>query len=261
MRIGFITVLLPATIGTVSLYAADKTRVDVYISGRDDSPILLGPAKPMPSAIFEKIGVRLNWHDGELRPAGGAGRGAAVLLAFGIRTVEHAPESATSGALASAQILGPSGTEIIIYKDRVLRFLADHPTLSGVAAGYVLAHGLTHAMQGAGRHSESGILKARWSSGDCKGQSERCLCGLEHVCELRRSIGQSDISADTSRIGGPKRRRRERSYRSSQVGLVRAFPEWILASRFNYSDLLGQVHRKTEAQRLKNSRAADFFTE
>ena len=63
---------------------------------------------------------------------------------------------------------GSSGTEITVYKDRLQRFLAGRTSLGGVAAGYVLAHDLAHAMQGAARHSESGILKPNWSSEDCQ---------------------------------------------------------------------------------------------
>jgi len=131
--------------------------VDVYFCGRDGSSLLLGSGKPLAAAIFQKIGIHINWHTGEL-PAG--------LRAFGIRTLEQAPKSATSGALASTRLEGWSGTEIAIYKDRVQRFLDDHSNLAAVAAGYILAHELAHAMQGAPRHSESGILKAQWSNDD-----------------------------------------------------------------------------------------------
>jgi len=43
--------------------------------------------------------------------------------------------------------VGASGTEITVYKDRLHRFLADHASLRGVAAGYVLAHALEHVMK------------------------------------------------------------------------------------------------------------------
>jgi hypothetical protein len=131
--------------------------VDVYINGHDDSAQLLGPGTPLASAIFGKIGVRVIWHTGELQ----AGQNA-----FGIRTVEHAPESATAEALASARVLSSSGAEITIYKDRVRRLLDAHRSLAGVAVGYVLAHELAHVMQGVARHSESGILKAHWTDQD-----------------------------------------------------------------------------------------------
>jgi hypothetical protein len=62
--------------------------------------------------------------------------------------------------------VGSSETEITVYKDRVRRFLDNHSNLAQVAAGYILAHELAHAMQGVARHSDSGILKAQWSSED-----------------------------------------------------------------------------------------------
>ena len=96
-----------------------------------------------------------------------ARRDASVPV-FAIRTVEHPLESATSGALASARIVGSTGTEIVVYKDRLQSFLADHESLVGAAAGYVLAHELAHVMQGVARHSESGIMKANWSRDDRK---------------------------------------------------------------------------------------------
>jgi hypothetical protein len=59
-----------------------------------------------------------------------------------------------------------AAVEITVYKDRIRRFLDGHASLKGVAAGYVLAHELAHAMQGVARHSESGIMKAQWSGED-----------------------------------------------------------------------------------------------
>jgi hypothetical protein len=171
MRSQLTTVVLLAAIGGGGMYAAEKTHAvvyvsDVYISDRDASAQLLGPGKVLATGIFGKIGVRLNWRAGELPAAKSAAGNESAQRAFGIRTVEHAPESATQGALAAARILGSSGTEITVYKDRVQRFLGNHRNLAGAAVGYVLAHELAHVMQGVGRHSESGILKAQWSNAD-----------------------------------------------------------------------------------------------
>jgi hypothetical protein len=174
MRSQFITVVLLAAIGSGSIYAAEKTRTvvyvsDVYLSNRDDSSELLGPGKVVASAIFAKVGVHLHWRSGELPATLSAAGNGAIQKVFGIRTLEHAPESATADALASARIVGSSGTEITVYKDRLQRFLDNHRSLAGVAgvgAGYVLAHELAHVMQGVARHSESGVLKAHWSNYD-----------------------------------------------------------------------------------------------
>jgi hypothetical protein len=163
MNIQLTTVVLLAAMDGGSIYAAEKTRVDVYINDRDDSAQLVGSAKVLASGIFDQIGVRLVWHNGELPAANSASQPV-----FAIRTLEHPLESATSTALASARIVGSAGTEITIYKDRLQRFLADHGSVAGVAAGYVLAHELAHVMQGVARHSESGILKANWSREDCQ---------------------------------------------------------------------------------------------
>src|ERR1700691_4899130 len=168
MRSQLTTVVLLAVFGG-SMYAAEKTRVDVYLNNRDDSSELLGPGKIVASGIFEKVGVHLNWRAGELPATQSAAGNGALQKAFGIRTLEHAPESATADALASARIVGSSGTEITVYKDRLQRFLDNHRSLAGVAgggAGYVLAHELAHVMQGVARHSESGVLKAHWSNYD-----------------------------------------------------------------------------------------------
>lgn len=149
--------------------------VDVYVNDRDDSALLLGPGIPTASDLFKKIGIRIYWHVGELQ-VGQSG--------FGIRATVHAPKSATSEALATFDLLGAPGVEITVYKDRVRRFLEDHPSLAGAGAGYVLAHELAHAMQGVARHSESGILKAHWSTEDVKEMTYHKLTFLPYDVEL-----------------------------------------------------------------------------
>jgi len=160
MRSQLATVVLLGVMGSSGLYAAETTRVDVYISGSDGSSQLLREGKILASGIFEKIGVHVIWRTGKLAD------NATPQKAFGILTLEHAPESAGAGALASARIVGSSGTEIMIYKDRVLGFLSSHSNLARVGVGYILAHELAHVMQGVGRHSASGILKAQWRHAD-----------------------------------------------------------------------------------------------
>jgi|SRR5271157_5536129 len=160
MRFQLGTVVLLAAMGAAVMSAAEKTEkkvVDVYVDGRDGSSILLGPGTAMASAIFDKIGVRIHWRTGAV-PEGAN--------AIGIRTAEHAAESATSEALASTHLVGALATEITVYKDRLQRFLDNHRSLKEVAAAYVLAHELAHAMQGVGRHSETGIMRAHWSNED-----------------------------------------------------------------------------------------------
>jgi hypothetical protein len=156
MKLQF-TALILTTMAGQGFGQSTKVAVDVYLNGHDDSDRLLGPGIPLASDLFKKIGVRMNWHSGQVP----ASRTALV-----IRTAEHAPASASPEALAASQLLGSSEREVTIYKDRLENFLANHRSLAGVATGYVLAHELAHAMQGVARHSESGILKAHWSDLD-----------------------------------------------------------------------------------------------
>jgi hypothetical protein len=126
-----------------------RVAVDVYLSDRDDSSVLMGPgATAVASGIFQGIGVRLKWHRGGVRAAQSSHRESAIPPAFGVRMVERAPDSASASALASAELLASSGPEITVYKERFKRFLADHRSLQEAAAGYVLAHELAHVMQG-----------------------------------------------------------------------------------------------------------------
>jgi hypothetical protein len=155
MRLQFRALIL-AAIAWPGLGQSRPAAVDVYLSSLGDS-WLLEPGTPLADTIFKKIGVRLSWHTGEPRASQGA---------IGIRAVKRAPNSASWDALASAQLLGSSGAEITVYEDRVRRVLDEHRNLAEVATGYLLAHELAHVMQGVARHSESGILKAQWSSDD-----------------------------------------------------------------------------------------------
>jgi hypothetical protein len=150
-----IALVLMAVVGPA--WGQSRLTADVYLNGRDASSILLAPGKSLASSIFQKIGVRLNWRTGEL-PKGKA--------AFGIRTAEHAPKSATGEALAATRLTAAAGIEITVYEDRLRKFLEAHRSLAGVAAAYVLAHELAHAMQGEARHSELGIMKAHWDEAD-----------------------------------------------------------------------------------------------
>lgn len=199
MRLRLAALILTAGAGQ-GLGQTRSATVDVYINAHDDSEQLLGPSKLLASDLFKKIGVRLNWHKGEMR----AGQGS-----FGIRTVDHAPESATQEALASSRLLASSGVEITVYEDRIRQFLHDHRSVAEVATAYVLAHELAHVMQGVDRHSESGILKAHWSAQDLKEMAFQKLAfttfdiGLIHEGLARQMASGRPEPADKPESGRP----------------------------------------------------------
>jgi hypothetical protein len=76
--------VLLAVMGSCGMYAAEMTRIDVYIGDSDSSAQLLRAGKVVASGIFEKIGVHLNWRTGKLAD------NAFPQKAFGIRTPAQA---------------------------------------------------------------------------------------------------------------------------------------------------------------------------
>jgi hypothetical protein len=58
------------------------------------------------------------------------------------------------------------GVRITLFLDRLQPVLARSPNTRGAILGHVIAHELVHVLQGIGRHSDSGLMKGRWSEDD-----------------------------------------------------------------------------------------------
>jgi len=151
-----------------------KTCIDVYLEAGGLSPRLLDPAMAWTSGIFARIGVQLIWHRG--LPGGVEG--------VAIHAIAHAPALAERDALATAR---PFGSEITLYRDRIERFMADHPADRSILFAYVLAHELAHVIQETDRHSASGILKAHWTGADYTEMRFHLLAFAEEDARLIRS--------------------------------------------------------------------------
>jgi hypothetical protein len=107
-------------------------------------------AKGVSSDIFAGIGVKILWHGPSNCPA------ASIIVTFS----DHTPASLMAGALAYA--LPYEGTHIVVFYDRVKNKPGNVPCL----LGHVMAHEITHIVQGMVRHSESGVMKAQWTGMD-----------------------------------------------------------------------------------------------
>ena len=123
----------------------------------DPNRLIVGAAEALASQMFAKIRVRLQWHEPPVCPAGAAD---PVLLAL----QRHTPDAQFRGALGVA--LPREGTHAWVFYDRVLRAGPDDSYVAALLA-HAMAHEIAHVLQGISRHSESGILKARWSGTDC----------------------------------------------------------------------------------------------
>jgi hypothetical protein len=105
------------------------------------------------SKIFSAIPVTIVW-----KPSRKCQSSDAIRIRLNSRT----PADLMPGALAFAQPY--RGTYIEIFYDRV-RTTVPAECVPHLLA-YVLVHEITHILQGIARHSEAGIMKARWTADD-----------------------------------------------------------------------------------------------
>ena len=128
-----------------------EQRVTVYVQ---DGAIVPGQtlarAEGLAGEMLAQAGVRINWRVGH--PNGDA-------ITVGMSNV---PSAYHPGALAFA--LPYEGVHITVFYDRIHKGFA--PDLAPTLLAHVLVHEITHVLQGIDRHSETGVMKAQWTTAD-----------------------------------------------------------------------------------------------
>ena len=102
--------------------------------------------------LFAGIGVRLDWRGASHCPAGG------LRMSVSMAT----PANLHPGALGYA--LPFDGTHIVLLWDRIQDSVPPSEHVNLLA--HVMAHEITHVLQGVTRHSETGMMKAQWGPAD-----------------------------------------------------------------------------------------------
>jgi hypothetical protein len=110
-------------------------------------------SRSIATRMFAGIGVRIEWHKKSSCPAG------ALRVSYSTGT----PAELLPGALAYA--LPYEGTHIVIFYDRVQATVVD-PNQVTVLMAHVMAHEITHVLEGIARHSAEGVMKAHWTPED-----------------------------------------------------------------------------------------------
>ena len=118
-------------------------------------------ARMMTAAIFAAIGVNLEWRSPRRCPA------EALRITLSTST----PEETCPGAMAYAMPF--EGTHIVVLMDRIEARVSRRRMT--VLLAHVMAHEITHMLQGCDHHSDSGLMKARWSSRDYDGMAWKPL--------------------------------------------------------------------------------------
>jgi len=143
-------------------------------------------AQGLATRIFAEIGIPLDWSSCE--PAGDSSQTPIV-----VQLVYGKKEEVTSGVLGSAM---PYRRHIIIYVDRI-ETIQDPWTV----LGHVMAHEITHIIQGFPRHSGTGLMKPHWSSHDLTEMRHRTLSFTEEdLILLYSALAMRRESMDTPTI-------------------------------------------------------------
>lgn len=162
--VGVMTLALGGMVGLAKSQGRDQS-LTVYVNAGANPPgttLLL--AKSVACEIFAKAGVGIAWKAG--RPEKEIARQTIVV---DIRS--DLPKNVHPGALAYAHEF--EGVHISVFYDRV----ENSATRSIVPKllGHVLAHEITHILEGVNHHSAEGLMKAHWSSEDITGMAHKSL--------------------------------------------------------------------------------------
>ncbi len=139
--------------------------------------------------VFTGTGVKVNWYRNPRTCT------AARNRAIQIDVASLTPSNELPGALALAQPFG--GQYIRVFYDRIHR--AVQPDVEPYLLGHVLAHEITHILQGTCQHAESGVMKARWDSGDYERMTQQPLRFTEADLQLIRIGLQKRLEAASQR--------------------------------------------------------------
>ena len=157
------------------------------------------------SEIFKAIGVRIDWV-----PYSKACRSQKDAIA--VRLSYETPARLHPGAWACAFPYS-SSAEIVVFYDRVQAAMRDK--LAPQLLGYVMAHEITHVLQGTNGHARTGIMKATWDSGDLFEMSNRRLQFTPGDIDLiylgldaRRVLVQESQTVSSDLAAGQTKRRR-----------------------------------------------------
>jgi hypothetical protein len=115
-------------------------------------------ARQTATAMFAEIGVRVAWAE----EGTGNGVGTAVVLHL---HVADRLQAGSDDALAYARPF--DGTRAItLMWSRMQRRCQNEPRLAPALLAHVMAHEVAHVLQGAGRHSDTGVMKAQFGLSD-----------------------------------------------------------------------------------------------
>jgi hypothetical protein len=125
-------------------------------------------AQRLATLAFAAVGVEVKWVKGkQLGEPQEVAAGEMLTVVFdGPALAQASPQ-----AIAFTHVGGGADADVHVFYNRVARF-GDRVYMPEIL-GNVLAHELTHALEGVARHSSEGLMKAVWSGRDYAGMVNR----------------------------------------------------------------------------------------
>jgi hypothetical protein len=147
--------LLPQLNGAVTVRANTELDIAVCLRLSADVPLmLLVQGENTASELFEDIGIRVHWTCNN------------EASSIGVRVREYAPRDFHKGAFAYALPYAHEGDRVIVFYDRFAPMAVSTPMVAAIVFGHILAHEIGHVLAGVDSHSESGLMRARWTDED-----------------------------------------------------------------------------------------------
>jgi hypothetical protein len=161
--IGFVSAL-----GLLAGSAAGQTslpQVSAFLRNEHLVPaVTAANARTMASAIMRDASVRLEWPTGSLpEQVCDPAPARPVIVVF--QHSEHAAPG-NNQALAYTYPYAERTPKIVINYDLVGPFGAPASVHTSLLLAHLIAHELTHVLERVSRHSETGLMKAHWTSRD-----------------------------------------------------------------------------------------------
>jgi hypothetical protein len=192
-----IAMVILATKGTSMLggeVAKPKQHQLTACMSRDTDFAVIYPAQMFAIKLFAEIGLKLQWRAEDSCPSS--------VDVIKVSISKQTPRNQHPGAVAYA--LPYEGSHIVVLYDRV-KLGVPHTYVSQVLA-YVLVHEITHIIEGIDRHSEAGIMRAKWDDAD-----------NYEMSRMKLRFAEDDIVL--IRVGLEKRAQQERGKASEKTAV------------------------------------------
>jgi len=140
----------------IPMAARAEQSLTVYLNPADVPAPVLYSAKHTAAKMLAVAGVRIEFRNGQPSTLQ-LQRDGAIFVGLANNT----PNDLLPSALAFTRV--PESVQITVFYDQIARF---DVALRQAILAHLLAHEIAHILQGIDRHSDSGILKAKWTSDD-----------------------------------------------------------------------------------------------